>query len=310
MLLQSGASKVSVRGSPFLRVLENSAMKCMLLFPLLVGLFSEILCAPTLQADEPTATTDAENQPITPTKTFQLFNGTDLAGWEVWLKKTGLKDPDQVFSVEENMIRAGDGDHGYLATKQVYKDYHLSLEFKWGRKNPNDKYVRNSGVLLNGVGPHGSAGGVWMTSIECQLAQGCEGDLIVIPGKDRESKAYPATITSETVIAEDKNTRWKRGGKPVAYSGRQFWWSKHEPFFEELIDTRGKNDVASPLGEWTRVECICQGDRITIKINGEEVNEALDVKPAAGRILLQTEGHEIWFRNVMLSPIQVPNPTE
>ena len=36
-----------------------------------------------------------------------------------------------------------------------------------------------------------------------------------------------------------------------------------------LIDTRGKNDVASPLGEWTRVECVCQGGTITIKINGE-----------------------------------------
>lgn len=285
-------------------------MKCYLQFPLLLGMLSAAINGSPAFSDEPASNAEADKQPIAPTEIIKLFNGSDLSGWEIWLKKTGQKDPGHVFSVEEGMIRAGDGDSGYLATKQAYKDYHLSLEYKWGRKNPHDKYVRNSGVLLNGVGPHGSAGGVWMTSIECQLAQGCEGDLIVIPGKDREGKAYPATITSETVVAEDKKTRWQRGGEPVVYSGRQFWWSKHEPYFEELIDTRGKNDVASPLGEWTRVECICQGDRITIKINGEEVNEAFDVKPAAGRILLQTEGHEVWFRNVELSPLQPKRVSE
>lgn len=250
------------------------------------------------------------DEPIIPSKPIELFNGRDLAGWEVWLKKTGDKDPDGIFSVEEGIIRAGDGDQGYLATKAAYRDYHLSLEYKWGRKNQVDKYVRNSGVLLHGVGLHGSAGGVWMTSIESQLAQGCEGDLIVIAGKQADGKNYPATLTSETMVAEDKKTRWQRGGKPVVYSGRQFWWSRHEPFFEELIDTRGKHDVASPLGEWTSVECLCAGERLTIKINGKEVNEAYDVKPAAGRILLQTEGHEVWFRNVVIGPISAEKPNE
>src|SRR5205085_10039782 len=125
------------------------------------GLLTRTLPVQVLSAAEPASKSAAEPTPIAPTKTIQLFNGTDLSGWEVWLKKTSLKDPFHVFSVEDGMIRAGDGDHGYLATKQAYKDYHLSLEYKWGRKNPNDKYVRNSGVLLNGVGPHGSAEGVW-----------------------------------------------------------------------------------------------------------------------------------------------------
>ena len=93
------------------------------------------------------------------------------------------------------------------------------------------------------------------------------------------------------------------GGKPVKYSGRQFWWSKHEPFFKELSDTRGKDDVASLLGEWTRVEAICSGKKITIKVNGETVNEALDADPAAGKVMLQAEGHEVFFRNLEIRPI-------
>ena len=119
--------------------------------------------------------------------------------------------------------------------------------------------MRNSGILLHAVGPDGGRRGVWMTSIECQLAQGCEGDLIVIRGKDRSGKAIPATITSDTVLAADRKTRWKRGGKKTVYSGRQFWWSKHQPFFKEKLDTRGKNDVASPVGKWTKVEITCSG---------------------------------------------------
>ncbi len=239
---------------------------------------------------------------VAPSEPIRLFNGKDLTGWYTWLKESGREDPKKVFSVVDGMIRISGEGAGYLATEKSYKDYHLSLEYRWGRKTDGSGYVRNSGVLLHAVGPDGGAGGVWMTSIECQLAQGCEGDLIVIRGKDASGKTIPATITSETIIASDGKTRWKRGGTKTVYSGRQFWWSKHEPGFKELLDTRGKDDVASPLGEWTKVECIAVGDRITIKINGHEVNECFDVFPSAGKILLQNEGNEIYFRNVELRP--------
>ena len=140
-----------------------------------------------------------------------------------------------------------------------------------------------------------------MTSIECQLAQGCEGDLIVIRGSNEDGAEVPATITSDTRLAAD---RWHREGTPTKYSGKQFWWSNHQVGFEELLDTRGQNDVASPLGEWTRVECICDGDRITIRINGVTVNECYDVYPAAGKILLQNEANEVYFRNLELRPLK------
>ena len=79
--------------------------------------------------------------------------------------------------------------------------------------------------------------------------------------------------------------------------------------FEELLDTRGKDDVASPVGAWTRVECICNGDRITIKINGRIVNECYDVSPSVGKILLENEKNEIFFRNFEIRPLQ-QNPDE
>jgi hypothetical protein len=260
-------------------------------------LFLVGLLVATAQAAEPS------DEPITPREVLRPFNGKDFSGLYTWLKKTGREDPRQAFRVEEGTIRCGAEDMGYIATRNAYQNYHLVVEYKWGRRHPHAKEVRNSGILLHGVGPDGSAGGVWMTSIECQLAQGCEGDLIVIPGKTAAGDPYPATITSTTTVAEDGRTRWLAEGKPTKYSGKQFWWSKHEPFFKELIDTQGKDDVASPLGEWTKVECLCAGSRITIKINGVTVNECFDTKPAAGKILLQTEGHEVYFRNFELRPL-------
>ncbi len=264
---------------------------------LLAGYLVAAACLSTGRAEEPTP------NPITPREIIRPFNGKDFSGFYTWLKKTGREDPERVFRVESGTIRCGAEDMGYLATQDAYQDFHLLVEYKWGERNPDYTTVRNSGILLNGIGPDGAESGVWMTSIECQLAQGCEGDLIVIRGKTADGNRYPATITSATTVAEDGHTRWQEGGKPTLYSGKQFWWSKHQPFFKELIDTRGKDDVASPLGEWTKVECLCSGSKITIKINGVTVNECSRAKPAAGKILLQTEGHEVYFRNLELRPI-------
>ncbi len=245
---------------------------------------------------------EPSTQPIVPTGVIRLFNGKDLSGWTTWLKATGREDPKKVYTVQDGVIRVSGEGLGYLATDKPYKNYHLIVEYKWGEKHDDSGNVRNAGILLHGIGPDGGANGTWMTCLECQLAQGCEGDLIVIRGKDENGKIIPATITCETEIASDGKTRWKAGGKKVVYSGRQFWWSKHEPGFKEKLDTRGKDDVASPVGQWTRVECICKDDRVTIKINGVTVNECFDMFPPAGKILLQCEGGEIYYRVLELHP--------
>ncbi|MDA1232709.1 MAG: DUF1080 domain-containing protein, partial [Planctomycetota bacterium] len=156
---------------------------------------------------------------------------------------------------------------------------------------------------LQATGPPGNARGIWMSSIECQLAQGCEGDIICIRGEDQDGRTIPLQLTSDTRTAADGRTRWQQGGDRTPSAGRQFWWSRHEVGFKELLDTRGADDVASPPGEWTKVECICDADRITIRINGTIVNECYDVSPRAGRILLEKEKNEIYFRNLEIRPL-------
>jgi hypothetical protein len=250
-----------------------------------------LLLLPSVRADEP-------KEPI------RLFNGKNLAGMTSWLKDTKRDDPRKVFRVEDNVIHISGDGFGYLATDREYRDYHLTVEYKWGKKTDGGKYVRNSGVLLHGTGPDGSAGGTWMASVECQLAQGCCGDLIPIRGKDADGKVIPVSLKSETALGSDRRPRWKKGGDVVTFTGKQLWWSNHDPSFKELLDTYGKNDVESPLGEWTKVECLCAGKRITIKVNGTTVNDAFDVNPAAGKILLQCEGFELFVRTFELRPLE------
>ncbi len=250
------------------------------------------------------ARADGKKEPIRPTETIKLFNGKDFSGLTTWLKDSKHDDPKHVFTVEDGVIHISGEGLGYLATDKEYKDYRVSVEYKWGKRTNGGKYVRNSGLLLNAVGPDGGANGSWMSCFECQLAQGCNGDLIVIRGKDDEGKEIPVTMKSETVLGPDKHPRWKKGGEERTFTKGQQWWSMHDPDFKELLDTRGKNDVESKLGEWTRVECECDGSRIRVFINGTQVNEAYDVFPAAGKILLQCEEFEIYFRNFELKPLK------
>lgn len=259
--------------------------------PLALGLLALAILTNGLVADEP------KGKPI------PLFNGKDLTGLTTWLKDTKREDPRKVFSVKDGVLHISGDGFGYVGTEKEYSDYHLVVEFRWGKKTDGGKYVRNSGILLHATGPDGSAGGTWMASIECQLAQGCVGDLITIRGKDDKQQVIPVELSADVEIGPDKKPRWTKGGKKQVFTGRQLWWSKHDPDFKELIDTRGKNDVESPLGEWTRVECICQGRTIRVVVNGTTVNEAYDVNPSRGKILLQSEGFELFVRKFELAPL-------
>ncbi len=248
---------------------------------------------------------ERSREPISPTDgVVNLFNGKDLSGLSPWLKDSQRADSKHVFTVHDGMIHVSGEGAGYLATEQEYRDYRLVVEYKWGQRTDGGKYVRNSGVLLHATGPDGNAGnGAWMASIECQLAQGCAGDLIPIRGKVKD-ELIPVSFKSETVLGPDKRPRWKAGGDVLTFTGRQLWWSRHDPDFKELLDTRGKDDVESPRDEWTKVECACEGNRITVIVNGHTINHCFETFPAAGKILLQCEGHEIFFRKFELHPLK------
>jgi hypothetical protein len=51
-------------------------------------------------------------------------------------------------------------------------------------------------------------------------------------------------------------------------------------------------------GEWNHYKVTCNNGVIKLEINGTEVSGASEVKPRKGFICLESEGTEIWFKNL------------
>jgi hypothetical protein len=64
-----------------------------------------------------------------------------------------------------------------------------------------------------------------------------------------------------------------------------------------------KRSDAEKRGKWNQVEVIAQGDHIAHLVNGTLVNEGTGATVSKGKIALQSEGAEIFFRKIELSPL-------
>jgi len=238
--------------------------------------------------------------PITPAKRIKLFNGHSLDGWSTWLRENKTADPNGVFSVKRGEIIVAGTEWGGIATKSAYRDYHLIVEWKWGGPayGKRAQAARDSGILVHASGADGAAGGTWLESIESQIIEGGTGDLLSVAGATRPS------LTVETRLGPDKQLYWQRGGKAETRDRGRFNWYGRDVNWKDTLGYRGPQDVEKPTGQWNRQEVICDGDHIKVILNGVVVNEALAVKPSAGRIQLQSEGAEIHFRKVELRPLK------
>ena len=215
-------------------------------------------------------------------------------------------DPKDIWTfTPDGQLKVSGRGYGYVATKENYRDYHLVLEFKWGDKTwgARETKSRDNGILLHGHGPHGAYGGTWMASIEAQIIEGGTGDILVLSPKLEDGTELTTSLTCEYTLDRDKEKIWKKGEpKQVVTKGRINWKGRDEDW-ADIKGFRGKNDVESPPGEWNRLEVIAKGDTLQYFLNGAFVNEGFEAKPSQGKILLQTEGAEMFVRRYELWPL-------
>jgi hypothetical protein len=248
----------------------------------------------------------ARHTAIKPTEPIKLFNGKNLEGFYSYHEEFGYADPKQVFTVQDGMLRISGEGYGGLITHQAYRDYHAVLEFKWGEKTWGNRVdrTRDSGLLVHCWGPDGGYGNRWMASVEAQIIEGGVGDILVLTGTDPLTRRqYPTTLTAEITKDRDGEKVWHKGGEKITINSGRINWFGRDPDWEDKIGFRGKDDVESPLGEWTTMEVIADGDTLQYKVNGVVVNEGTDVSPSAGKLLLQTEQAEMFVRRLDLYPI-------
>jgi putative membrane-bound dehydrogenase-like protein len=106
--------------------------------------------------------------PGAPDEKRALFNGKDLTGWTFHLDDPKARMED-VWSVENGVIRCRGTPNGYLRTEEDFDNFILTLDWRW----PEGSTPGNSGVLLRMVGPDQ----VWPKSMEAQLHSGDAGDI-------------------------------------------------------------------------------------------------------------------------------------
>jgi len=213
-----------------------------------------------------------------------LFDGKDLAHFDTFLTSTGLNDdPNRVFAVEKGLIHVSGKEMGFVITKQEFKNYYLRAEFKWGEGTfaPRAGQARDSGILYNIQGPNK----VWPRSLEFQINEGCTGDFWMTDG---------AALTARDGV---------RATGPPGGGVKLDRFNKGE--FKNVTGYRDPTgEVEKPHGQWNVVELVNRDGHLWQYVNGKLANEGTDAFPASGRILFQSEGAEVFFRNIRLYPLK------
>lgn len=217
-------------------------------------------------------------------KAVVLFDGKDLKSFDVFLKTRGLNsDPEHVFQVEDGVVHVSGKEMGYIITKDEYKNFYLRAEFKWGEGTYGDRAgkARDSGILYHIEGEQK----VWPRSIEFQILEGGTGDFWLTDG---------AALTG------------KDGKRVTGPPGRAM---KIDRFgkgpSENVVGFRDPvGEVEKPHGEWNLLELVVNGNDVKQYVNGKLANEGTDPSPASGKILFQSEGAELYFRDMKLYPLK------
>lgn len=191
-----------------------------------------------------------------------IFNKKNLNGWNTYLPSKGVNaDPDSVFVVQNGILHISGEEFGYIATKDAFKDFHLIAEFKWGQAKypPRENEKRDSGILY--FIPIDVPEKIWPKSVEFQIQEGDVGDFWL--------------IDSATIEVNGKRT------VPTDY-----------------LRVEKERDNEYPNGEWNTVEIISQDGELSHKVNDKVVNRGSFPNINEGRILIQSEGAEIYYRKI------------
>jgi len=249
-----------------------------------------------------------------------LFNGKDLTGWDtemmelpdkswdvpglqrdtngVYLEAVGKnRDPLHVFTVTNldggPVIHVSGQGFGVMMTTATFTNVHLRLQIKWGDLKWSKKIGKpfDTGLLYFCYSEAGGADKTWPRSFEFQICQKEFGDLYAI-------------ASQITVPARKDGKLWRYDP-----AGTNTLFLQKKPVGNHCAHIV---DAEKPKGEWNTLDLITfNGDSIHV-VNGRVVMRLHNAQrldgdaPApvtSGKISLQTEGGECYFRNVEVLPI-------
>jgi hypothetical protein len=208
-----------------------------------------------------------------PKKVHSLFNGKDLTGWtaDVPKKDTDASLPDS-FIVRDGLLVSKGEPRGHLITNAVYRDYRLTVEYRFAGK------AGNCGILVHSSKPR-ALSNMFPQSIECQMFSGNAGDFWCI---------------QENIEVPDMEKRRPKSKPDQKYGGGP----QDARRILNLTDNSEK-----PVGEWNAMVIECRGRGIKVWVNGDLVNEGSNCTADRGKISLQAEGTEVEVRKFEIGPL-------
>lgn len=212
------------------------------------------------------------------------------------------KDKNDVFQVikekEELVLKVSGEIYGCLFTKKSYKNYHFKIKFKWGelKWTPRKKLLKDSGILYHSTGPLGvEHWRTWMLSQEFQIMEGHLGDYWNQANSAIDVKAFipeyimnPVADPSQDFISIGENEKIK------GFCLRS-------------------NNYEKSSGEWNTLELICFENKsihivnqevVMVLQNSRYVKNGESIPLNEGKIQLQSEAAEIFFKDIQIRPIQ------
>jgi hypothetical protein len=203
-------------------------------------------------------------------KTISLFNGKDLAGWHVDVpamdKNPNLKSP---FIIRNGLLVSMGTPGGHLITDAIYENYKLQVEYRFAG------VPGNCGVLLHASTPR-ALYDMFPKAIESQMMTQNAGDFWCI---------------QEDIEVLDMEKR--RGPREE--------WGVNGNKKRRIINLTDGSE--KPVGEWNTMIVECVKNSIKVWVNDDIVNCGFNCTVSKGQIALQSEGSEVEFRKVELTPI-------
>lgn len=210
------------------------------------------------------------------------------------------KDEKGVFTVSINdgepVLRVSGEIYGSVYTRKEFENYHLVLQYKWGSKKwkPRLDLELDTGILYHARGEHGvDYWKAWALSQELQIMEQSTGDWWQIADSQIDIRCEKPE-GAEVHIYNPKAELLSFGPGGVG------------------ITCRRSHDREKPKGEWNTVELITYGDKSLHIVNGEVVmalsnsrytRDGKVLPLTKGKILLQSEAGEAFFKGIKLKSI-------
>ncbi|AGA30554.1 3-keto-disaccharide hydrolase [Singulisphaera acidiphila] len=200
-------------------------------------------------------------------KSIALFNGKDLTGWHTFIRHPKAKEAVDPRTDPKGVFKVEDGV------------IHVSGE-EFGCLTTDDEYENYRLTVEFKWGAK-----KWPPRENVVRDSGI---LVHCVGPD---KVWNKSIECQ-IQEHDCGDFWMVDGTTLVIDG------KTETRFKKK-----KKDGERPTGEWNTVEVICDGDKVINIVNGVVVNEGTEASVTKGKILLQSEGAEVYYRNIKLTPL-------